>query len=280
MATKNTHEKEIEAPKPPKGDVWKVPFNQLRLIDGLNVRDADNYGDIEDLAKSIEDFGLRVPLQGYREGYIYYIVDGHRRYAALKLLSERGLDVSAQFLVEPKHFSEEDRIVNMVVTNDGKPLTPLELAEAVKRLLNLGWEAKKIAGKFGKSIVYINKLILLNSTPEALKKEIKVGRISSTFAIQLATQNQVEVYLAGKLTNDEKADEAGDEPKPKKRVTAKNIAKINSLKAVKKVVKVFSNEENKATLPPEHEFLFEILAQIVKNELTEEYLLSIFTKKQ
>lgn len=71
-----------------KGDVWKVPFDNLHLVEGLNIR--TDYGDIEELAASILANGVKVALQGYRDGEQFYVVDGHRRYTALKLLADRG----------------------------------------------------------------------------------------------------------------------------------------------------------------------------------------------
>ena len=74
----------------------------------------------------------------------------------------------------------------MVITGtDKKPLTVLEEAEAYKRLVNLGYEAKDIATRTGKSLPHIYNALNLADAPKKLKNAIESGAISATTVSQL-----------------------------------------------------------------------------------------------
>ena len=55
-------------------DLFIVDFSEVTLVDGFNVR--YDYGDIDSLAESIRENGVKMPIRAYRENKKYQIVDG------------------------------------------------------------------------------------------------------------------------------------------------------------------------------------------------------------
>lgn len=168
-----------------KKDIFFVPFSALKIKPDFNIR--YDYGDIEELARSIETHGVRVPLHGTYDTDGYWISDGFRRYRALEILNKQGKakDIKIPILPEPKGTNDESRLLDMFTKNSGKPLTPLEQAEGVKRLVAYGWNTKKMSDTLNKSTVYIAKLVTLGNAPQEIKNLIINNTLSSTFAIDL-----------------------------------------------------------------------------------------------
>lgn len=159
----------------------------LKIETGYNIRDlatADAQAGIEELAASIKENGLRVPLRVRLAGDDVFITQGHRRFAAINLLISRGEEIqSIECLAEPKHFNDADRTLDLFLSNDGAPLTEMEKAEIVRRLLNMGWDQGKIAGRMGKSQSYVSHLQGLLAMPEAAQQMVRDGEVSATAAL-------------------------------------------------------------------------------------------------
>ncbi|MGL5074881.1 MAG: ParB/RepB/Spo0J family partition protein, partial [Waterburya sp.] len=156
--------------RPTRREMYAVPFENLRIIDDYNVR--YDYGDIKELASSIAENGIKVPLRGYKEGDLFYITSGHRRYKAMQLLDKKGYtELNAPFIPEARGYGEEQRTVDLILTNDGKKLTMLEEAEVVHRLMNnFGKKMKEVAKQIGKSVAHVDNCLLLLSAPDDLKE--------------------------------------------------------------------------------------------------------------
>lgn len=251
-----------------RGDKFMVPFTMLRIVDGFNVR--KDFGDIPALASSIEQNGLKVPFQGYKEGNEFFIVDGGRRYEAAKILHAKGIDIKYPFVLETKGTGEEDRIVNMMITNDGKPLNPLEKAEAVKRLLNFGWEVPVIAKRLAMTPLYVTRLNLLNTSPKKFQNIVASGKISGTLAIKIAGEGKIEEFM-------EKFDagEFGDQSEssgPAKKITHKALNKANSIKSFKQ----FSNKADESAMKNHKKEAFNFIGQMLRNEVSLKEIASFF----
>jgi ParB/RepB/Spo0J family partition protein len=269
-------------------DMFKVPSSKLRIKEGFNIR--TDMGDIKELAESIKVNGVLVPLRGYKskEGdeEVYIITNGHRRYTACQLLLQESIEVLVPFVLESKGYTDEQRLIDTFLMNDGKSLTPLEQAEGVRRLLAYGYSEKEIAGKLAKSEGYIRKLNSLNSAPKALKNLIEDGVISATLAIAAIADGKVEEILkkstAGTTsvapqdtTTEENQSTDGMEIKdvqPSGKITKKDIDTVNSLKEFKKFMK--KADENLM-----HEnvlYIYQFAAKLVNNELSYEEIEAFF----
>ena len=258
---------------------FKVPFSQLRIVEGLNIR--SDYGDIQELANSIKENGVKMPLRGSSKSNLYYIVDGHRRFQAMQLLYNEGIEVSCNFIVQEKGTNDEQQVIDMFITNEGKALTPLEQAEGVRRLLAYGWTEKKIADRLAKSPSYINKLNLLNKAPEKLLNLIRSNEISSTLAIDVVSKNETTDFLKqfekDKAEEEEKEelfehDKGYSEPKFSERYTRKNFKKVNSFSELKKFVKGGDTD----SIDPSKQEAYDFLVKILNNKVTIEDINEFF----
>jgi ParB/RepB/Spo0J family partition protein len=163
-----------------------LEVSQVRHEDGFNVR--YDYGDLNSLMHSIVENGVKVPLRGYlHEDGMYVVIDGHRRLRALNKALEEGVpDLKVPFLLVDKEYSDEEKILDMLVTNDGKPLELLEQAEVCSRLKKHGWSNKQIADKWGKSVVHVENMLSLDACSDQTKKHIKQGKISPSLVVDMS----------------------------------------------------------------------------------------------
>jgi ParB family chromosome partitioning protein len=156
------------------------------IIHDENVNPRTEYGDIEELMTSILENGIRNPLKGYEKDGKIVLKDGHRRMRAVRLALERGKKIErVPVIVEKRTLNEEERTLEFMIYNDGKPLTMLEQSEVIKRLLNFGWKVTDVVKKTGKARGYIENLILLTRCPLKLQGYIKEGKISAHAVIQI-----------------------------------------------------------------------------------------------
>lgn len=244
-----------------RSDILQVDARLITVVDGFNVR--QDYGDIEGLAQSIKENGIRNPLRGYKEKGVYILTDGHRRLQAIMSLVAAGAEMRVPFITE-KTPSEEKRIIDLYICNDGKKLTPLEEAEVVVRLQNLGLTSKDVATKLGCTLAHVCNMRAIADLPTRLKTRIKSNEISSTLVLNVVRGNK-------QLTIEEittKVEEILDKPNNGKKVTKKDIDKgleqINSFAVLKSVLKktgaaMCTNKDLYATLDA-----------LVSNQLTED----------
>jgi ParB/RepB/Spo0J family partition protein len=271
-------------------DMHKVPSSKLRIKTGLNIR--SDYGNIEELAESIKENGIRVPVRGYKEKEgneeVYVITDGHRRTLACRHLLKEGTEILVPFVLEHKGYSDEQRLIDMFIMNEGKSLTPLEQAEGVRRFIAYGYSEKEIAGKLAKSEGYIRKLNSLNSAPKKFIQLIEKGYISATLAIQVIADGLVDQIIAeseGKLEKAPADDSAemhqatdGSEIKDVQpsgqsgKITKKDLQTVNSLKEFKKFMK--KADEN--IMNENVVYIYQFATKLANNELSFEQIEEFF----
>jgi len=173
-----------------KGNLYHVPYQNLSVDPNFNVR--EDYGDIEELARSLAEVGQKVPckVRLSDDGQNLIVVDGHRRLKAISIANDKygaSIDVVA-CINEEKGTNEEDRIIDLFTLNSGKPLTLLEQAKAVKRLLDYHWKPSDIAKKIGKPATFISSLLAINGSSHELRDAVQKGIVSATAAIKLAAR--------------------------------------------------------------------------------------------
>jgi ParB/RepB/Spo0J family partition protein len=184
------------------------------------------YGDIEELMISIVENGIRNPLKGYEKEGKIYLKDGHRRMRAVRLAIEQGKMIEKiPVIIEQRPLNDEERTLEYIIYNDGKPLTMLEQAEVIRRLLNFGWKVTDVVKRTGRARGYIENLILLTQSSMKVQHFIKDGRISAHAVIQImqavkgdADSATTEVEAAIK-----KAADSGKEKATPKHVTTEKV---------------------------------------------------------
>ncbi len=156
------------------------------IVADEKVNPRSEYGDIEELMNSILENGIRNPLKGYKNGDKIILKDGHRRMRAVNLALTKGHKIErVPVIIEQGALNEEERTLEFLIYNDGKPLTMLEQSEVIKRLLNFGWKTTDVVKKTGKARGYIENLIMLTKTSMKVQHQIKEGKISAHAVIQI-----------------------------------------------------------------------------------------------
>lgn len=172
-------------------DMFLVPLDSLVVVDGRNPR--KDFGDIDQLAADIAQNGQQTAIicnlsedQEHLE-----VCDGERRYRAMLKAVKGGAEIKGVLVrMEDRGTSEQDRLVKAISSNNGKPLTTVELSAACKRMQGWGWTAQQIAQKLGYSRTHINSLLDLGSASPEVVKAVETNRISVSAATKLAKAPQ------------------------------------------------------------------------------------------
>lgn len=220
LVEKPTVVKELN--KTQKKDLLLIDPRLLKIEQGFNTR--FDYGDIDELKNSIIENGVRVPLRGYKEGEFYFITDGHRRLEATLRAIQEGNDIARVPFSSERKRTLEERIFDIILSNDGKQLTPLELGETYRRLMQFGFNYTEIAKKIGKTIKHVSDMVSVAESSKELKDLIKEGNISASLVAE----------VKNKVKNDEEAEEimktvssikkeSSEGDKKKEKVTKKDV---------------------------------------------------------
>lgn len=161
---------------------YKVDFNKITPTPGWNIRTM--FDGIDDLANDIASHGIREPLVGdFSEDGMFHIVDGERRYQAIKLLVALG-HCFDEIEVRPLDtgMTMLDKLVHMMSSGiQKKDYTALEYSTGVKRMKEEhDLTNEQIGEKLGKSRQWVDMMLILAEAPEETKAEINAGNLSWT----------------------------------------------------------------------------------------------------
>ncbi len=177
-----------------RSDIFFVDPRTIDADESFNIR--DDYGDIEDLSKSIVQNGVKRPLTGRRgkvvrngkevDGFI--LTDGFRRMRAITIGINQGHIISrVPFMLEPKGYNDLQRLFDMYILNDSKRLTVYEEAKLFTKALSQGLSQKEIALEVGKTDAAVSNMIQgykKASADPVIKNAIKENKISMSFYIE------------------------------------------------------------------------------------------------
>lgn len=234
-------------------DFFLIDPRELQVDESYNARDmksADTKAHIADLKRSIVANGVKTPLEIRVDGNSIFVVAGHCRHAAVMQAIEGGAEIVAvPCIPEAKGTSPEDRVVNLITSNSGKPLNALEVGNAVKRLKAYGWADKTIAEKLGwKTTGSVKQALEIAGFGEPIKDHVREGNISATAARHLAksdlSQAEQEELIRANLEENKKI-------KGKKtRVTPKQIKRATAPKEPASALPTSQQPAARVELPP------------------------------
>lgn len=214
-----------------RADAHKARLADIHEEPGFNWRleGADLDQSIEELAAFLAAGGQvpDVEVRPRADGGLW-IVEGHRRVRALRLLTERGqaipgfTDKDGEVWVPVKPFTgdEAQRAARVMTSQEGRPLTPLEIALGYQRMqqsLGLGPEA--IAKLVHKTRQHVDQMLILAAAPQGVHDLVAAGAVSATTAVQVTRkegENATEVLAkaAEEAKGKGKAKVTGREMKP------------------------------------------------------------------
>jgi ParB-like chromosome segregation protein Spo0J len=148
-------------------------------------------------------------------------VDGHHRVTAqLEMLADDkdgvvtpGLD-AVQF-----RGNDADRVLLMITSQQGKPMTPLQLGVQYRKMIAFGWKPAAIAARVGKSSQHVNDMIKLAEANSDVQGMVERGEVAAHVALKTVKKHGSGAgkVLAGHL---DEAKTAG-----KTKVTNKTVQK-------------------------------------------------------
>lgn len=233
---------------------------------------------IEELAESIQKHGLIQPLIVSKDGEIYRIIAGERRWRASKKAGLKKIPVVIKE-VTPKE-SMELAIIENIQRED---LNPIEEAEAYERLSKeYQMTQDEIAESVGKSRPAVTNTLRLLTLSEGVRKMIIEGSLSAGHARCIASikdqdmQNRVAAVVVSTALNVRQTEEyvkklSNQKEKRKKAEKPKNDNKVeiqyieNELRDIFNTKVTIREDQNKGKIeieyysPDERERLLELL---------------------
>jgi len=146
---------------------------------------------------------------------------------AVMMAITEGADIARVPFISEKKKSMDQRIFDIILFNDGKQLTPLELGETYKRLIDFGYNINEIAKKIGKSVNHVSDMTAVAGSSKGVKDIIKEGLMSATLVAEIKSKVK-DVDKAEKIITDAAINVDGT----KNKVTKKNL--IESVPELKK----------------------------------------------
>lgn len=252
------------------GEVFLVPFDQIVVNEEKNNLRAD-YGNIEELATSIAESGLKNPIlvKKAKGEERFELLHGHRRYRAIKFLIDKGEEFpKVRAFLAPATYTQDDVLLDMITMNDGKPLTNYEQGLVFVQLRSRGFKDTEISKRVGKSATHIHNCIEIASLPKSIQNEISAGNISGGTAVAVFknADNEEEAIALIKSTIETAQKEAGGKPKKATSRHASNVA-LSPIKTMEKIVELLGNKTDDKAV-----FFKKVVSRLKAKEKPENFL--------
>lgn len=213
-----------------RGNLYAIDPRKIETLEGWNAR--EDYGDVESLMNSIVESGLREPLKGYVQDGRVILTNGHRRLKVIMQAIALGHEIkTVPFLPEDRYANEGDYLLTQILSNEGKPLTPLEQARVFRKLLQFGWSEADIAKKTGKTSQTVKNYLELSAAAPQVHEMVATEQVSATLALATIREHGED---AGEVLEEAIAT-ARSEGKTK--ATAKHVDTREKKRGLKAIVK-------------------------------------------
>ena len=192
-------EKQIVNDAKTTGDVVEINLDEVRA-NPYQPRKTFNEESLNELAKSISEYGVIQPIIVKKSIKGYEIVAGERRTRAARIA---GLTKIPAII---KDFNDNDMMEIALIENiQRENLNPIEEALSFENIIKLrGFTQEEVAEKFGKSRSYITNILGLLKLPEFTKELVSQNKISMGHARVLSKLEDEELInsLATKIIRD------------------------------------------------------------------------------
>jgi len=199
-------------------EVYQIPFFQLQEREGFNKRIV--YEDMEELAQSIKEQGLKEPLtvDVLPDGRVF-IEKGHRRFKALQMIVEAGGNVDyVECYPNPRSVTELQRMTDIYTSNmHSCKLTAIEQSAVVFSLKNNFEKVSNedIATRLGISRQKVDMLLLIAEASDDIKEQIKLNTMGITEACNLIRKQKKLEKQTDQVEEDSHKNSAAPTPFPK-----------------------------------------------------------------
>ena len=183
-----------------KKDVTEINIDEIRS-NPYQARRTFDTETLNELAKSIEEYGVVQPVIVKKSIKGYELIAGERRTKAAKIA---GLKVIPAII---KDFDDQQMMEIALIENiQREELNPMDEAVSISNIIKLrGYTQDEFANKFGKSRTYVTNILGLLKLPEDVKKMVEKRTLSMSHARVLSKIDDEEkvVRLAKQVITDE-----------------------------------------------------------------------------
>lgn len=155
---------------------------------------------LNELAKSIKEYGVVQPIIVKKSIKGYELVAGERRTKAAKIAGLKKIPVII------KDFDDQEMMEIALVENiQREDLNPIDEATSISNIIKLrGYTQEEFANKFGKSRTYVTNILGLLKLPDEVKKLVEKRSLSMSHARVLSKIDDDDkvIDLAKKVITD------------------------------------------------------------------------------
>ena len=156
----------------PTGDPTTLPIDKIQPNKEQPRKRFDKER-LQELAESIRQYGIIEPIVVQKEGDIYRIVSGERRFRAAQIVGLKQVPVTI-------YKGEEAYHVSLIENLQREDLNPIEVAEAYEELIKrFGYKQEELARKVGKSRSEVSNCMRLLTLCEKAKDFVRSGELST-----------------------------------------------------------------------------------------------------
>ena len=183
----------------PKSDITKINLSDIRS-NPYQPRKTFDEDTLQELAKSIKEYGIIEPIIVKKAIKGYELVAGERRCKAAKLA---GLETVPAVI---KDFNDQEMMEIALLENiQREDLNAIDEAEAYDKIIELGkMTQEEFATKFGKSRSYVTNMLGLLVLPESVKEMVRNKELTMGHARALSKlEDKIKMdELARKVVKD------------------------------------------------------------------------------
>ena len=160
-----------------EGNVTEVNIDDIRS-NPYQPRKTFDIESLNELAKSIKEYGVVQPIIVKKSIKGYELVAGERRTKAAKIAGLKKIPAII------KDFDDQEMMEIALVENiQREDLNPIDEATSINNIIKLrGYTQEEFANKFGKSRSYVTNILGLLKLPEDVKRMVEKRNLSMSHA--------------------------------------------------------------------------------------------------
>ena len=160
-----------------EGNVTEVNIDDIRS-NPYQPRKTFDIESLNELAKSIKEYGVVQPIIVKKSIKGYELVAGERRTKAAKIAGLKKIPAII------KDFDDQEMMEIALVENiQREDLNPIDEATSISNIIKLrGYTQEEFANKFGKSRSYVTNILGLLKLPDEVKKLVEKRSLSMSHA--------------------------------------------------------------------------------------------------
>ncbi len=190
---------ETEVIEENKGNVIEIPIEEVRS-NPYQPRKTFDIESLNELAKSIQEYGIVQPIIVKKSIKGYELVAGERRTKAARIAGLKNIPAIIKDLDD-----QEMMEIALIENIQREDLNPIDEATSINNIIKLrGYTQEEFGNKFGKSRTYVTNMLGLLRLPDNVKKLVEKRNLSMSHARVLSKMDDEDriTELANKVITD------------------------------------------------------------------------------